>query len=86
MREACIECVLKHIGQAVALMHETTKGYEYHFVYAVGHLAEAEDEAAETYPEIRDMIYAQRKDYMKGNKINVDALAKEVYETWKAIQ
>lgn len=85
MREACIECVLKHIGQAAVLMHETVKGYDYHFVYAVGHLAEAEDEAA-TYPEIRDMIYNLRQSYMKDEDVDIDTLAKEIFDLWRSMQ
>jgi hypothetical protein len=85
MREACIECVLKHVGQATALMHETVKGYEYHFVYVVGHLAEAEDEAA-TYPIIRDMIYNLRQSYMRGEDVDIDALVNEVFDLWRSMQ
>lgn len=85
MREACIECVLKHVGQATVLMHETVKGYEYHFVYVIGHLAEAEDESA-TYPVIRDMIYNLRQSYMRGEDVDIDALAKEIFDLWRSMQ
>jgi len=83
MRESCLECILKHIGQATVLMHEMVKGYKYHFVYVVGHLAEAEDEAAASYPEIKDRIYALRKSFQEGNTVDIDALAIFIYEEWR---
>jgi len=86
MRESCIECVLKHVGQAAVLMHETVKGYDYHFVYVVGHLAEAEDEAIVDFPDIEQMIYKLRKSYMEGELVDIDALAEEIFNVWRDLQ
>jgi len=60
-RDPCLNCVLKHIAQARALMKETLKGYEEHVWFAIGHLAEAEDECGTEYPELRDSINHHRK-------------------------
>lgn len=51
MRESCVQCACKHIAQARALMLECAKGYE-HKLFALGHLAEAEDELAKDHPDL----------------------------------
>lgn len=84
MRESCIECVCKHVGQAAVLIHECKKGYAHHFVYAIGHLAEAEDEAVKLYPEIAERIYAIRKSFQRGEEIDLDNLVSDLYELWTA--
>jgi len=45
MREPCLYCVRKHLAQALVLICESRKGYSENLIYAIGHLAEAEDEA-----------------------------------------
>ena len=56
MREPCIYCVRKHLAQAVVLLCESRKGYPENLLFAIGHMAEAEDEAPteELANEIRD--------------------------------
>lgn len=44
MRQECMDCVRKHIAQAIILMDEYMLGYPHHRWLAVGHLAEAESE------------------------------------------
>lgn len=83
MRDSCIECIMKHIGQAVVLLHETTKGYAYHLVYVVGHLAEAEDESVKDFPELSDRIHLLRKSILKGESYDIESLAEDVYEMWR---
>ena len=80
MREACLDCGIKHLGQAAVLMHEVKKGYEYHFVYVVGHLAEMEDELIQKYPEWTKRIRAVRQAYMRGEDIDIDILAEDYYK------
>ena len=82
MRISCLECVCKHVGQAAVLMHEAEKGYPHHFIYAMGHLAEAEDEAAADYPELKERIYAMRKSYQKGEDVDIDLLIEDLYKMW----
>lgn len=60
IREQCTRCAIKHLGQARALMLETKKGYPHHVWYAMGHMAEAEDEIAEIQPEEAEAIRAAR--------------------------
>jgi len=59
-RQPCILCALKHVAQARALMLETRKGYQRHIVYAMGHLAEAEDETVMEFPEIAKKVRHER--------------------------
>ncbi len=60
-RPACPQCCLKHLGQARAELLELRKGYPEFFWFALGHLAEAEDEIVQQYPGLADAIRAQRK-------------------------
>lgn len=59
-RIVCPKCALKHIGQARALLLEVRKGYPYHVVYALGHMAEAEDEIVLQMPGTAELIRAER--------------------------
>jgi len=83
MRISCLECVCKHIGQAAVLLHETVKHYEFHLIYVIGHLAEAEDEAAVDYPDLKDRIYEIRKAIQRGEIVDLDALVEDIFEMWK---
>ena len=50
-RDFCPRCAIKHLAQARALLLETKKGYPHHVWYALGHIAEAEDELVTHMPE-----------------------------------
>jgi hypothetical protein len=50
-RQACIDCGRKHVAKARAKLVEAPLGYPRHAWYAVGELAEAEDELVAEYPE-----------------------------------
>lgn len=63
MRSTCMHCVLKHLSQAIILIHESEMGYPEHKWLAIGHLAEASDEALSERPELAREIRAIRKDY-----------------------
>ncbi len=52
MRKTCLDCVRKHLAQALVLLDEAQLGYPHHRWLAVGHLAEAESEALQEYPEL----------------------------------
>jgi hypothetical protein len=60
MRESCRECACKHIAQARVLLLEKSKGYPEHYWFAMGHLAEAEDELVEAFPEETALVRAER--------------------------
>lgn len=64
MREACLQCARKHIGQAEVLMQETMLGYPLHAYLAIGHLAEAEAELLDNYPNIAKNIRSERVKYI----------------------
>jgi hypothetical protein len=84
MREGCIECVMKHISQAIILYHEMFKGYPEHLVYVVGHLAEAEDEILEFSKELCLRIRRQRKLIQLGEKPEeLEELLFKIYELYQ---
>ena len=65
MRPSCLDCCRKHLAQAEILMLEARKGYVVHSWLAVGHLAEAEDETLEDYPDLSELIREERLNYIE---------------------
>jgi hypothetical protein len=73
-RDSCLECVEKHIGAAMVLLSETKNGYP-HYLLAVGHLHEAEEES-QVWPELATAIRNVRKELQQtGNIPNWNAIA-----------
>jgi hypothetical protein len=66
MRGSCLDCCRKHLSQASILLDEAQLGYPIHRWYAVGHLAEAESETMNEFPELSDKIRGQRLIIMNG--------------------
>jgi hypothetical protein len=64
LRDSCLNCVRKHLGQAAALMDEAKQGYKAHRWLAVGHLGEAASEALKEYPKLADEIREHRVRYI----------------------
>ena len=64
-RPACVQCCLKHIAQARAIVFETKKGYPEHYYYAMGHMAEAEDEICTLFPWVMEAIRKARLEYQE---------------------
>jgi len=60
MRPSCILCAIKHICQARALLLEARKGYYHHYWFAMGHLAEAEDELALKFSDYATVVREHR--------------------------
>ena len=60
VRDGCMDCVKKHLAQAIILMQEVLQGYSedphMHKWLAIGHLAEAADEALADNPELANEI------------------------------
>ena len=54
-------CACKHIAQARVLMLESQKGYEEHYFFALGHLAEAEDELLKDHGNLCIKLREERK-------------------------
>jgi len=73
LRDTCLQCVAKHLGQAHVLLKETCKGYPEHYFFAVGHLAEAEDECVLKYPALAAFLRDLRL------QLEDDAGFREVY-------
>ena len=59
-RNSCIDCALKHLGQAYVLFKETKKDYPKFYIYVMGHMAEAEDELAIDHNDQANLIRDQR--------------------------
>jgi len=80
VRKSCLECVLKHLGQAAVLMAEVELGYPLHRILVVGHMAEASEESIATWPELAHAIRDERRLYTAGQMIDIMALIEKVEE------
>jgi hypothetical protein len=60
-----MDCVRKHLAQASVLLDEAHLGYPHHRWLAAGHLAEAESECLDEYPEFARKIRQCRLEVMK---------------------
>jgi len=88
LRDSCADCVVKHVGQAAVLIQESHKGYDYHFIYAMGHLAEAEDESIGEFPFIANIIREFRIKCLTGESQigDIDSLVQKIYNWWWEMQ
>ena len=73
-REPCLDCVRKHLSQALVVMGEVHQGYPEHKWVVVGHLGEAADECIRDYPELAAEIRRHRLAYMKDVNYTVPVL------------
>jgi len=64
MRISCLSCARKHLSKAEALMDEAQLGYPLHAWLAIGQMSEAEDELLKKYPEMANVIRAERINYV----------------------
>jgi hypothetical protein len=71
-RQSCLDCVRKHIAQAMILADEAALGYPFHRWFSAGHLAEAESECRDQYPELAHVIREQRCQYMSDETYEID--------------
>ena len=62
MRESCLDCTRKHIAQALILLTESKLGHPEYKWLAIGHLAEAEAESVQMFPEFANNIRNIRLD------------------------
>ena len=65
MRKSCIECVRKHLGDAVVLLDEVFMGYPEHSILAEGNLSQAASEAVREFPQLAIKLRDIRKDCFK---------------------
>jgi len=69
MRSSCPDCVRKHIAQAIVLLAEARLGYPTHVWLAMAHIAEAEQESIEKWPEIAFYLREQRLNVQRGQDV-----------------
>lgn len=74
LRDSCLDCVRKHLSQALVLMQEALQGYPEHRWAAIGHLGEASDEAIKEYPNLAHEIREHRLKYMDDPGYSVPCL------------
>lgn len=55
-----MDCVRKHLAQALVLLDEARGRYPSHLWLAVGHIAEAEAESMDQFPEFALTLRAER--------------------------
>ena len=60
MRKFCLDCTIKHLGQAYVLHGEVEQGYPEHILGVIGHLAEASEECIGASKELADKIRQYR--------------------------
>ena len=65
MRKACIDCVIKHLGEAWIFSDESKLGYPEYYVAEVGSLSHASAEAVQKWPELANEIRMQRIELLK---------------------
>jgi hypothetical protein len=64
MREYCLDCVIKHLGQAFITQIEASMGYPEHNLLTIGHLAEASEECFGASEEMANEIRQYRLNFM----------------------
>ena len=82
MRDSCLSCCKKHLAQATILIMEYEKSidskgnkiYPFHKLYAVGHLAECEDEAIKVSLTLASEVRKLRLKWEKGKYVSVESL------------
>lgn len=60
MRKYCLDCVIKHLSQAMITQMESQTGYPDHTLLVIGHLAEASEECFGISPELAEEIRQYR--------------------------
>lgn len=80
MRESCLDCVIKHLCQCLVLEMEYRQGYEDHYFWILGHLAEAESESLARCPSLASTIRETRLNLIRNKDWEPDfmVLIKEV--------
>ena len=67
MRDYCLDCVIKHLGQAFVTQTESQMGYDAHILLTIGHLAEASEECVEIDSSLAEEIRQHRLMVMADN-------------------
>jgi len=80
MRESCLDCVRKHLAQALILLTESKLGHPEYKWLAIGHLAEAEAESVKQYPDYANLIREERLKVIVDTKCNIFQLIEKAGE------
>ena len=83
MRKYCLDCVIKHLGQAFVNHIESENGYKNHELLVIGHLAEASEEVYGVSKDLADEIRQYRLMYIKDKSVNIPYF--ELYEKINAL-
>lgn len=59
MRQHCLQCFRKHLGNAAVLIEEVYDGYPYKYM-VIGHLDQAAQEIRELSPKLATLVRAHR--------------------------
>ena len=81
MRESCLDCVRKHLAQAIILLTEAKLGHPELFWIAIGHLAEAEAESVKQYWAIAIKIRHERHKVTDNEEYDLEGLFDFIDET-----
>jgi len=72
-RPTCLDCVRKHIAQAIILLQEAEiPEYKNHFWLGLGHIAEAESESLSSYPALANTLRDHRLAMMADREYKPD--------------
>lgn len=83
MRKYCLDCVIKHLGQAYVTQMESNMGYPSHILYTIGHLSEASEECMEVSGDLAEEIRQYRLMVMENSNYIVPYL--DLYEKVKVL-
>lgn len=71
MRKYCLDCVIKHLGQAFVTQIESNSGYPEHILLTIGHLAEASEECMGVSKELAEEIRQNRLEIIANSSYEV---------------
>lgn len=71
MRQPCLQCFRKHIGNAAVLIEEYLDGYNNYAHMVVGHLDQAAQEIRKYSPELAHVVRAHRIKWQQDDKYDI---------------
>lgn len=71
MRQPCLQCFRKHIGNAAVLIEEYLDGYHNYAHMVVGHLDQAAQEIRKYSPELAHVVRAHRIKWQQDETYNI---------------
>lgn len=83
MRNFCLDCVIKHLGQAFVTQIEGNMDYPEHILLTIGHLSEASEECFGVSKELAEEIRQHRLKLMEDSYYHVPYF--DLYEKVKKL-